>query len=469
MNKKTLIEVGEEEIERRVQLNKLSLNELTVQDETRLGQYVMAIIGKIRVANVGFEKYVFARVTFNNWASFKDYSGSYIESSPDGSHDVFAFGFTRRDKRPVNVEFALSGTLDGKEYWENNGGKNYCFHLSEDPLNDPTSGESEPGVVATWRVAEASSPDKQEEIVFDTSNYPHFEAHPLTPTKLYYSTLNRAPEEEVVAAKAPDNKHIRAFNALAMEDLYQTKETAPSNPENNPEDGVIEASTATFAEAGVCMTGEETQDGIEMQAEEHVEDQLPVEEPIEPVKFTKPADDESPDDVFDKLEKQKEGIHVELQIIEEPGDGAKIEGESNDAGQTAIDSAGQQPSQEGSQQKANAADTGKKKDKKQTKEEKKKKKEEKKDKKGDKKEKKKSKKGKAPPVPENQQNEDQKADSEKSGHKNGKEQNPSEQQKEGDQSSVSSKREKIGDEDSPKKPKKGFLNKMACCGKAEPD
>nr|XP_039250946.1 chromatin assembly factor 1 subunit A-like [Styela clava] len=454
MNRKALIEVGEDEQERRLQLNKLSLVELTVQDESRHGQYVMAIIGKIRVANVGFEKFVFARVTFNNWASFRDYSGSYIESSPDGTGDIFAFGFTRRDKRPVNVEFALSGSLEGKEYWENNNGKNYCFHLSEDPLNDIATGESEPGVVTTWRVAEGSSPDKQEEIVFDTSSYPHFEAHPLTPTKLsYYTTLHRAPEEEVVPSKAPDTKHIRAFNALAIGELCEV-EDKPSNPD----DGAIEAITATFAETGVCMTGEETQDGIEVQATEPTQDQQTVEDPIEPIKITKPIDDESPDDVFDKLENPKEEMRVDLQIIEEPGDGNRPDGERKDTDLTANDAAGQQLTEQ---------DPSKKKDKKQTKDEKKKKKEAKKQEKSDKKEKKKSKKSKAPPVPQTQQNEDQKPDSETQEQKNGKDKNPDLQN--GDDQSVSSKKEKIGDEDSPKKPKKGFLTKMACCGKAEPD
>lgn len=164
---------------------------------------------------------------------------------------------------------------------------------------------------------------------------------------------------------------------MAIGDLFDA-EVKPANPENGPVDDAIEATTATVAEAGVCMTSEETQDGVDTQTP--VEDQQPVEEPIEPVQIAKPKDDESPDDVFDKLEKQKEGIQIDVQIFEEPG----TEGERKDAGPTANDAGAQQQTEK----------AGKKKDKKQTKEEKKKKKDEKKEKKEDKKEKKEDKKDK---------------------------------------------------------------------------
>lgn len=56
----------------------------------------------------------------------------------------------------------------------------------------------------------------------------------------------------------------------------------------------------------------------------------------------------------------------------------------------------------------------------------------------------KSKKGKAPPVPQTQQNEAQNADADTQEQKNGKGQKPASENKNGDDQSVSSKKERIG-------------------------
>ncbi|XP_077976315.1 protein phosphatase 1 regulatory subunit 3B-like [Styela clava] len=112
----------------RLQTKRIALQNVYMRDESKYGQYVLAIMGNVQVANLFYEKYVFARVTFDNWATYEDFNGSWLKSG-EGT-DIFTFGFTRRDKQAVEVEFALCCVQGGIHTWDNNNGENYSFKLS---------------------------------------------------------------------------------------------------------------------------------------------------------------------------------------------------------------------------------------------------------------------------------------------------------------------------------------------------
>lgn len=87
------------------------------------------ITGVVRVANISFHKSVRVRFTTNGWNTFHDIAASYVQNSHDGATDRFSFTIvTPADFVPgCKVEFALSYSTSGAEYWDNNNGMNYVF------------------------------------------------------------------------------------------------------------------------------------------------------------------------------------------------------------------------------------------------------------------------------------------------------------------------------------------------------
>ena len=88
-----------------------------------------SITGVVRVANIGFHKVVRVRFTTNNWATFHDIAASYMQNSNDGGTDRFSFTLVPpADFAPGSkLEFAVSFSISGVEYWDNNSGTNYIF------------------------------------------------------------------------------------------------------------------------------------------------------------------------------------------------------------------------------------------------------------------------------------------------------------------------------------------------------
>ncbi|GFS35727.1 glycogen-binding subunit 76A [Nephila pilipes] len=95
-----------------------------------------------RVMNWGFSKTIAARYTMDGWKSSSDINASYVPNSTRDGTDCFAFNiFLPRER--CNLEFALRYNVNDREYWDNNGGKNYCLgyhsnnNISQTPV--PTS------------------------------------------------------------------------------------------------------------------------------------------------------------------------------------------------------------------------------------------------------------------------------------------------------------------------------------------
>ncbi|NXA47534.1 PPR3D phosphatase, partial [Nothocercus julius] len=100
--------------------------------------------GTIQVCNIAFEKQVSVRYTFNQWKSLHEVRARWHNSIPEKNGqaqvDVFTFFL------PVPsfllqlcsvVQFAARYQVNGQEYWDNNGGKNYSFTCRNYPLKMP--------------------------------------------------------------------------------------------------------------------------------------------------------------------------------------------------------------------------------------------------------------------------------------------------------------------------------------------
>ncbi|XP_048351947.1 protein phosphatase 1 regulatory subunit 3D [Sphaerodactylus townsendi] len=110
----------------------------------RVSSSDLGLNGTVRVVNVAFEKQVAVRYTFNHWRSQHEVSARWHSSAPgkDGQGQVDAFTFFL----PVPpfllwvssvVEFAVRYRVNGQEYWDNNGGKNYSLTCRGHPLKVP--------------------------------------------------------------------------------------------------------------------------------------------------------------------------------------------------------------------------------------------------------------------------------------------------------------------------------------------
>ncbi|XP_075061261.1 protein phosphatase 1 regulatory subunit 3C-like isoform X2 [Mixophyes fleayi] len=87
-----------------------------------------AVAGTVRVRNIGFEKRVTLRISYDRWQSWYDLPCSYLHDRYGGAEtDTFSF----RLPLPADAqwaEFCICFWCEGKMYWDNNGGKNYVLH-----------------------------------------------------------------------------------------------------------------------------------------------------------------------------------------------------------------------------------------------------------------------------------------------------------------------------------------------------
>lgn len=291
MTRTILIDPAEGSAERLL-CSKLTLDNLVIDHDTNAKP---AIIGRVKVINLGYQKTVFARVTFDDWVTYRDYNAAYLESCEENElrYDIFAFGFLRNDGSSKDGKFVLSCIQDGVEYWDNNNEQNYRFHLNEEVV-----ATENPDLFATnWQATENG------EIIVEESDYPHFQPHPLTPTKLrFYSTIRNAPEKEIIPAKAKDVKHAYAYKDIAFEcmlDLYEhqpeeevvsvvrTSEECclPSGEQDPLESSFVEIEQSLTSDTGDSMNPSVIQEDV-IQATE-----------VAKREFTE-------EDIFDKLEKE---------------------------------------------------------------------------------------------------------------------------------------------------------------------
>ncbi|KAM6915978.1 protein phosphatase 1 regulatory subunit 3C-B-like isoform 2-T2 [Xenentodon cancila] len=93
-----------------------------------------SLTGTIKVRNIGFEKSVQVRVTYDSWVSFTDVDCTFM-NNVYGCQDTDTFAFVLELPACVppqnRVEFCISFTVEGQTFWDNNDGKNYTLkHVS---------------------------------------------------------------------------------------------------------------------------------------------------------------------------------------------------------------------------------------------------------------------------------------------------------------------------------------------------
>lgn len=110
---------SDDELRQRILRDKVCLSALSVRELT--------LHGTVSVANLTYHKHVFVRYTVNEWQSFVDWPASYVPGSLADGVDKFEFALSLADK-PLRCELAICYEAeDGRRFWDNNGGANYCF------------------------------------------------------------------------------------------------------------------------------------------------------------------------------------------------------------------------------------------------------------------------------------------------------------------------------------------------------
>lgn len=85
--------------------------------------------------NLAFEKKLSVKLTFNNWHSCLILnSASYVKSFPSVNYDCFKVVLPLvRLPSAVAAQFCIKYSVDGRDYWDNNGGQNYLFSMMANP------------------------------------------------------------------------------------------------------------------------------------------------------------------------------------------------------------------------------------------------------------------------------------------------------------------------------------------------
>ncbi|MEQ2284396.1 hypothetical protein AMECASPLE_021303 [Ameca splendens] len=87
-----------------------------------------SLTGTIKVRNVGYEKSVQVRVTYDSWATFTDVDCTFLNNVYSCQDtDTFAFELDLPAYTPPQnrIEFCICFKVQGQTYWDNNEGKNY--------------------------------------------------------------------------------------------------------------------------------------------------------------------------------------------------------------------------------------------------------------------------------------------------------------------------------------------------------
>lgn len=100
-------------------------------ESVQLGEDGNCIVGRVRVANLAFEKWVAIRFTCDWWQTTSEVTARYLETIPgtDGKHDRFQFSIRLTDMMSRIEEktmfLAVRYVTAGREMWDNNGSTNY--------------------------------------------------------------------------------------------------------------------------------------------------------------------------------------------------------------------------------------------------------------------------------------------------------------------------------------------------------
>ncbi|XP_022051570.1 protein phosphatase 1 regulatory subunit 3C-B [Acanthochromis polyacanthus] len=89
-----------------------------------------SLTGTIKVRNIGFEKSVQVRITYDSWVSFTDVECTFMNNVYSCQDtDTFAFVLELPAYIPPQnrVEFCICFKVQGQTFWDNNDGKNYVL------------------------------------------------------------------------------------------------------------------------------------------------------------------------------------------------------------------------------------------------------------------------------------------------------------------------------------------------------
>ncbi|KAL0577331.1 hypothetical protein V5O48_004655 [Marasmius crinis-equi] len=108
--------------------------------EMKLLPELSSVVGRIRVKNLAYQKWVAARFTFDDWQTTSEVTAKYVESA-SGNVDIFTFVIKLNDMLPRLEEktmmLAIRYSVTGREIWDNNGGKNYVIVFSRQSSPSP--------------------------------------------------------------------------------------------------------------------------------------------------------------------------------------------------------------------------------------------------------------------------------------------------------------------------------------------
>lgn len=113
-----------EELDHRVETQMLELESIALLPGTT------TLRGIVRVANLCYNKHVYARVTLDRWNSFFDLQAEYVPGSSDWKTDRFTFKYTLVppfERDGTRVEFCLCYETSAGTFWANNKSMNYVL------------------------------------------------------------------------------------------------------------------------------------------------------------------------------------------------------------------------------------------------------------------------------------------------------------------------------------------------------
>ncbi|XP_067401659.1 protein phosphatase 1 regulatory subunit 3C-B-like [Emydura macquarii macquarii] len=137
-----------------------------------------SLAGTVQVRNIGYEKKVQLRITFDSWRSFRDVCCQYMHNTygaADGDTDTFSFevALPKAPSLCAPIEFCIAFQCGQRTYWDNNGGSNYKIrHTSSLSLSQLVKSSSAAGEqlgtskaaalvlshLQTWRRLESHGP-----------------------------------------------------------------------------------------------------------------------------------------------------------------------------------------------------------------------------------------------------------------------------------------------------------------------
>ncbi|KAI6111128.1 putative phosphatase regulatory subunit-domain-containing protein [Pisolithus sp. B1] len=127
----------------------VALQELNLLEDQR------TLLGKVRVRNVAYEKWLAARFTTDWWQTTSEVAARYERSVEGGMFDIFTFFIRLHDIwnriEDKSLFMALRYVAGGKEYWDNNSGQNYHVKFVANPLSDRQSGATSSASDATMK------------------------------------------------------------------------------------------------------------------------------------------------------------------------------------------------------------------------------------------------------------------------------------------------------------------------------